>query len=187
MSSFTVPIVINGEHATAEQVFDVVSPGTGEKVHQCALSTAETAVRAVEAAADAFPAWSQSQLTERRRIFLEAARLMAEEKASFVEAMSQEISAPGPWASFNVDTTISIIEGVAGVLNCLSGEVTTLQDPNSSGMILYEPYGVALAIAPWYVYIIVQDGESAIIVWTNIAQPSGMPLLSSAHDLSCSL
>ncbi|KAK0384830.1 hypothetical protein NLU13_7308 [Sarocladium strictum] len=149
MTSFTVPAVINGAYTVPDQTFDVVCPGTGEKVHQCALSDAATAVRAVEAAAEAFPAWSRSPLGDRRRIFLEAARLMGEEKEKFFEAMSQEISAPGPWAQFNVQTTVSIIEGVVGVLGCLAGEVTTLQDPGSSGMILYEPYGVALAIAPW--------------------------------------
>ena len=52
-------------------------------------------------------------------------------------------------ANFNLDVTIDMLKDTAGHISSLAGSVPALADPTCSSMILREPYGVVLAIAPW--------------------------------------
>src|SRR5215218_575006 len=69
---------IGGEWVDAEgaDTFDDLDPFTGDVVANVAAGGREDAHRAIEAAAGAFPAWSQSPPAERQRIFLKAADLL---------------------------------------------------------------------------------------------------------------
>ena len=69
---------IGGEWVDAEgaETFDDLDPFTGDVVANVAAGGREDAHRAIEAAASAFPAWSQSPPAERQRIFLKAADIL---------------------------------------------------------------------------------------------------------------
>ena len=56
--------------------FDDHDPFTGEVVARVAAGGRDEARRAVDAAAEAFPAWSQTPPAERQRIFLKAADVL---------------------------------------------------------------------------------------------------------------
>jgi acyl-CoA reductase-like NAD-dependent aldehyde dehydrogenase len=151
MADFTVPFVINGEYSVADEVFDVTSPESEQPVHKCGLATTSTAKRATTAAANAADAWSRCTPDQRRDIFLRAAEELEAKRDELVNAMKNEVGAPQQWANFNVDTSINMLKGVAGSVSSLQGHADQLEDPNSSGLVLLEPYGAVLAIAPWYV------------------------------------
>src|SRR5579862_6433741 len=73
--------------ATGGETFDDLDPFTGDVVARVPNGTREDARKAVEAAASAFPAWSQTPPAERQRIFLKAADLLesrAEEVAGWL-------------------------------------------------------------------------------------------------------
>lgn len=52
-------------------------------------------------------------------------------------------------AGFDVPTAVNGLRDVAGRVSSVVGMVPTLQDPSTSAMVLKEPYGVIVGIAPW--------------------------------------
>lgn len=151
MADYVVPFIIGGEERRGGKTFDVVSPDTGKLVHQCALATQEDAAAAIDAAARAFPKWRDTTPGTRRDVLLKAAEVMNRRRAELAEYMKEAVGAAQQWADFNIDVAIDTIKDVAGRVSAVTGTVPSLSDPSLGAMILKEPYGVVLAIAPWYV------------------------------------
>ncbi|KAH6657773.1 Aldehyde/histidinol dehydrogenase [Truncatella angustata] len=149
MSTYTVPFIINGEERRPEKTFDVVSPDTGKVLHQCGIATEADVNAAVEAAAKALPKWRNTTPGQRRDIILRAADIFDKRRDELKPYMQEAVAAAVGWASFNIDTTIDIVKDVAGRVSSIAGTVPALADPNLGAMVVKEPYGVCLAIAPW--------------------------------------
>jgi acyl-CoA reductase-like NAD-dependent aldehyde dehydrogenase len=145
-----VPFFINGKEVHPERKFSVVSPSSGKVVHEAASATEPDVRAAVDTAAVAFKAWRKSLPKTRRDIFLKAAEIMERRKEELAGYMMAETGCPRQWGDFNVTTAREMILDVAGRLTGLEGTIPTVADPNSGAMILREPFGVVLAIAPWY-------------------------------------
>ena len=148
-STHQVPFLIDGDEHRSSNTFDVISPATGKLVHRCSSASVADAMSAVDAATEAFKAWRKTTPSKKRDIFLGAAEIMEKRRSELITYMDDETSCGKGWAEFNVDTTIDIIKDVAGRIATLQGSFPTLADPDSSAIILSEPYGVVLAIAPW--------------------------------------
>ena len=75
---FDVDLLINNADAKAAggATFDRLNPMTGEVASRAAAASAEDAVRAVDAAAAAFPAWSEMAPAARRALLNKAADLL---------------------------------------------------------------------------------------------------------------
>ena len=149
MSGYTVPFIIDGKERHAKQSFDVVSPASGEVVHHGGIATEEDVAAAVEAAAAAGRRWRNTTPGVRRDILLDAAQIMEARRAELAQYMVDEVGANLHWANFNLSVTIDMLKDTAGHVSSLTGSVPALADPTCSSMILREPYGVVLAIAPW--------------------------------------
>lgn len=64
----------------------------------------------------------------------------------------EETGAPEFWSTgFNIPLGSEIFRDAAGRISSIAGSIPTPSDPGTSALILQEPYGVILAIAPWYV------------------------------------
>lgn len=148
MSIYTVPFVINGEERHAENTFDVTSPDTGKVVHQCGIATEKDAVAAVEAAAAASQQWRDTSAAERRDIFLRAAEIMNNRRKELAQYVIDELGAAAAWAEFNINLTIDMYKDVAGRVAAVEGTIPPCA-PGTSAMLVKEPYGVVLAMAPW--------------------------------------
>lgn len=148
-STPTVPFLINGSDYYAEKIFDVVSPVTGKVTHRCGSASVADADAAVEAAAEAFKTWRRSTPSHRRDIFLKAADLIQKKADELVPIMSSETGAATPWALFNINTAADLCRDAAGRISSIEGSFPTLMDPDASGIVLREPYGVVLSVAPW--------------------------------------
>ncbi|CAJ2500585.1 Uu.00g034380.m01.CDS01 [Anthostomella pinea] len=149
MSSYTVPFVINGEERIAEKTFDVISPDTCKAVHQCGVATEKDALEAVDAAVAAGREWRNTPPAARRDILFKAAEIMTRRREELGQYMMDETGGARGWADFNLDVTIDMLKETAGRVSSLTGSVPTLQDPNQSAMVVREPFGVVLAMAPW--------------------------------------
>ena len=86
-------------------------------------------------------------------------------------AMS-ECGSDAAWANFDINTGISHIKEVAGRVGTLEGAIPTVSDPNTTALVLREPYGVVVAIAPWYVVPLCPISQHLLI------HSSGMLLIS---------
>lgn len=145
----TVPFFINGKNVTASQTFPVTNPATGQVVHPCSSATPADASAAVDAAAAALPAWRALVPGKRREIFLRAADILEKRRDELATTMMEEVGVGRHWADFNISVAKDLILDVAGRLVTIEGSIPTPQDPNTGALVVKEPYGVILAIAPW--------------------------------------
>lgn len=147
----TVPFLINGSDHTSERAIDVVSPSSGEVVHRYYSADIKDAKAAVDAAAEAFKSWRKTRPTERRDLFLKAAEIMDRRRDELRKYSMAETGSDAAWADFDINTGISHIKEVAGRIGTIEGAIPSVSDPNTTALVLREPYGVVVAIAPWYV------------------------------------
>ena len=146
-----VGLLINNEDIGAAQgaTFDRHNPMSGEVATRAAAASVEDAVRAADAAAAAFPAWSKTGPGERRRILLAAADRLAARIDDFIAAMGAETGATAGWAHFNVGLASDMLREAAALTTQVTGEVIPSNRPGSLAMAVRQPAGVVLAIAPW--------------------------------------
>ena len=113
------------------------------------MTSLSLAKSAAEAAAAAFPTWSQLG-PNARRSFLNAAAAELEARAdAFVDAMREEVRASEPWARFNVQLGAAMVREAAALTTQITGEVIASDKPGLLSLALREPVGVILGIAPW--------------------------------------
>lgn len=146
---YTVPFIINGDEYRPEKTFDVIAPETGKLSHRCGSASVDDARKAVDAAAAAFPAWRHTTPSVRRDIFLRAADIMLRRKDELVGYVLSETGATESWASFNVTASVEFIRDVAGRISGIESSFIPTRDANVNCIVMREPYGVVLSIAPW--------------------------------------
>jgi acyl-CoA reductase-like NAD-dependent aldehyde dehydrogenase len=148
-SGYTVPFIINGEEVHPKKSFPVVSPATGKEVHNCGSASDVEVVAAVDAAAKAFTTWKKTTPQFRRDIFLKAAAIVEKRRDELARYMIDETGCPRHWSDFNLSTMKEFLVDVAGRISNVEGSIPTTEKPDVGALILKEPYGVILAIAPW--------------------------------------
>lgn len=149
----TVPLQINGEDVTTSKTLDVTNPTTGKVIHQASAAGVPEAIRAVEAAAAAFQSWADTPAYEKRNIFLKAADILERRTEEVGKWEEEECAAQAAYAGgFDVPTAVNGLRDVAGKISSIVGTVPQLGDPKKSAMVIKEPFGVVLGIAPWFVF-----------------------------------
>lgn len=148
----TVPVFINGSNVILPETFDVVNPATGNITSKCSNASKSTAIAAIEAAAYALPAWSETNIETRRDILIRAAAILDQRTEELKGYMKSEVGADEAWSSLNVTLARDCLLGTASRIGTLEGRIPALRDPAVGGMIIREPYGVIFAMAPWCVF-----------------------------------
>ena len=110
-----VDFIIDGAAASAASgaTYARHDPVTGAVASEAAAASEADAAKVVEAAARAFPAWSQTGPGERRALLLKAADLLEARAGEFTQPMIEEIGATAPWAGFNVHFAASMLREAA--------------------------------------------------------------------------
>ncbi|KAJ7634989.1 Aldehyde/histidinol dehydrogenase [Roridomyces roridus] len=147
--AFTVPLLINGEEKITTTTFPIESPLSNSTLWQCSIASTADADAALAAASAAFPAWSKTKPAARRAIFLKAADLFEQRMDEFKRVMQQETGASDIFTNFETTTAIEHLRETAGRISAIEGSIPVCQDEGRSALIVKEPYGVVLAIAPW--------------------------------------
>ncbi|KAH6889631.1 aldehyde dehydrogenase domain-containing protein [Thelonectria olida] len=145
----TVPLLIDGNDVYSDDTFDVVSPGTANTVHKSSNASVTHAQNAIDAAAKAFESWNETTPSERRAILLKAADIVDKRAAEMKEYMIKETGADDAWADVNIHLGKECLLDCAGRISAIEGRVAAPADPTRGALIVKEPYGVILAIAPW--------------------------------------
>ena len=111
-----VDFIIDGAAAPAASgaTYARRDPVTGAVASEAAAASEADVAKVVEAAARAFPAWSQTGPSERRALLLKAADLLEARAGEFTKPMIEEIGATAPWAGFNVHFAASMLREAAG-------------------------------------------------------------------------
>lgn len=124
-------------------------PVTGELATLAASATVADAQSAVEAASTAFPAWKDLSPSSKRDVLNRAAVLVAEQSLEFGRRMLSELGFPASVAARNVHVAVSTLREAAAITTQIRGEILPTDRPETLSMVVREPRGVVLAIAPW--------------------------------------
>ena len=97
-------LFIDGEHVPAEdsREFERANPVSGEVATRAAAASKADAIRAVDAAAAAFPEWAAVAPGQRRKLLIKASEALTARGDDIIAAMKAEIGATEAWARFNV-------------------------------------------------------------------------------------
>ncbi len=128
--------------------YEDTDPFTGEVVATAPAGGPADARRAVEAAAAAFPAWSQTPPAERQRIFLKAADVLEERQMEVVELLARESGASFGFGMFQSLFVPNLFRQAAALAYAPLGQVIP-SDTGAFALGLRKPAGVVGALAPW--------------------------------------
>ena len=146
-----IDLLIGGKDqpASDQRTFHRLNPIGGEIASIVAAASVDDAMRAADAAAAAFPAWSQLGPSERRHRLNAAADILARRAGEFTALMVAETGATAGWAGFNAHLAEGMLREAAAMTTQISGEVIPTDVPDNLAMAFRQPVGVVLGIAPW--------------------------------------
>ena len=146
-----VSLLIGGQSVPAQdgRTFDRIDPVKRTVATRAAAASVADANRAVDAAAAAFNAWSETGPGRRRELLLRAADTLLAHQADFVGALVAETGATAGWAGFNVGAAGSFLREAALMTTQIAGAVIPSDVPGSLAMSVRQPLGVCVGIAPW--------------------------------------
>jgi aldehyde dehydrogenase (NAD+) len=135
--------------ATGGGSFEDRDPYTGEVVATVSSAEREDARRAIEAAAKAFPAWSQTLPAARQALFLKAADILESRRDEIVELLARETGCTFGFGMFQMGFTPGLLRQAANAGYQATGEVIPSDMPGAFAMGIRQPVGVVGAISPW--------------------------------------
>jgi len=148
---FDTDLLIGGATGAAHDnaTFERRNPANGDVATRAAAAQLADVDRAVQAASDAFPAWSALNPGARRALLLKAADAMEGLRSEFVERGVQEAGGSPMWYQFNVTLAANMLREAASMTTQISGEVIPSDVPGSLAMGVRQAAGVVVGIAPW--------------------------------------
>ncbi len=127
----------------------VFNPSTGDIIAQTPMCTVAEVNAAVEAAAEAFPAWSETPPTERARIFFRFKMLLEENFEELVKSNTREHGKTLVESRGDVRRGIEMIEFACGVPSLLMGESIENIARGIDCDTIRQPLGVCAGITPF--------------------------------------
>jgi len=132
MTTKVIPLLINGEEIPSDITFDVVNPASGEVVFRANGANSKLTEAAVDAAQNAFPAWSRTKPNHRRALFFKAAQLLDERQDEVVKIQMDETSVdPGFAGGFQVAMSIGMLQECGSRTSSIEGAIP---EPDEEGI-----------------------------------------------------
>jgi malonate-semialdehyde dehydrogenase (acetylating)/methylmalonate-semialdehyde dehydrogenase len=147
----TITHWIGGKPTTGTSIRagQVWNPATGEQQAEVVLGGAEDVRAAVQAAASAFEAWSQSSLSQRTKMLFAFRELVNARTQDLAEIVSDEHGKVISDARGEVQRGLEVIEFACGIPTLLKGDYS---DQVSTGVDVFsfrQPLGVCAGITPF--------------------------------------
>jgi len=179
-------LLMGGQAATATggASFDRHNPLDGQVATRAPAATPDDARAAVDAAAQAFPAWAALGPGERRALLMRASQALAAKGEAITAAMAAETGTSGLWAGFNVHLAADMLLEAAALTTQISGQIIPSNIPGSVAMAVRQPAGVVLGIAPWNAPVILAVRAIATpLACGNTVVLKGSELCPATHGL----
>jgi succinate-semialdehyde dehydrogenase/glutarate-semialdehyde dehydrogenase len=154
---------------------DVVNPADGSIVGAVPYGGAAEARAACDAAAMAFPAWSNTPARARADLLARAAALLAERSSEVGLLLARETGKRLPEAVGEVRFAAEYFRWFAEQARRPAGEVIPPEASNRRHLTLARPSGVALALTPWNFPVSIQARKVAAALaagCTVVGRPS---------------
>lgn len=142
---------IAGQWTQAEnaRVFDVFNPANGEKIGEMPCGTRPDAIRAIDAAHEAFPQWAGLSAYRRSAYLYKAYQLMVENKEHLAKVMTEEQGKPLRAALNEVQYGADFLLWFAEEAKRIYGQTIPSARTDQRFIVLRQPIGVVGAITPW--------------------------------------
>ena len=147
-----VPLWIDGAPAAAspEATFPVYSSQQQKNVYLSQSANPDAAMSAVASAEKALKKWKTIPASQRRHILLRVVELLEERQEDLVKLQIEETSCSETWARFNIVYTVNMLSEIAArITTACTGELPPMSATDTLGLLVKEPIGVVLLIAPW--------------------------------------
>ena len=193
----TIPNWIDGRESepSTGETFAKFSPATGREMCRVARSRSADVSSAIDAAADAFPAWSAQTPVARGDMLMAVTRAMRRRREDIAAMVAAETGMSFNAALAETGGAVALGEFMAGEGRRLYGRTTTSAIPAKLTMTVRDPIGVAgliiaantpIANAAWKVFPALVCGNTAVLkaaedtpatawLFGRIAHEAGLP------------
>ncbi len=125
-----------------------VNPATGKTIKEFKEESKEEVLQKIKAAHDEFLKWRDVSFFNRRKLALEAAKVLKDSAGKYGKIMTEEMGKPITQAKAEVEKCAWVCEYYAdNSANML--EITNIMTDASDSYVRYDPLGVILGIMPW--------------------------------------
>lgn len=146
---FQNQIYIAGKWIQTEEQMDVYNPADGTVIGTVSKGGMKEARLAVDAAADAFPAWSRRTANERGELLRRWHELIAEQTDELARIMTTEQGKPLKEAAGEIQYANSFVAWYAEEGKRIYGETIPGSSSRQRIIVTKQPVGVVAAITPW--------------------------------------
>ena len=129
--------------------WDVLNPATEEVIRTVPFGNTEDCRLALDAAAAAFPRWSQKTAYDRAGMLKRAADLMRERRADLARTLVQECGKPFPQAKGEWGVAADLFEWYAEEAKRAYGRWVPSRSPSRRQLVIKQPLGVVGMITAW--------------------------------------
>jgi len=144
------PVFIGGEWRTVSGAStSVFNPSTGEVIAECPAGSAELVDEAVQAAALAYPKWSDTPPTERARVFFRYRQLLDQNFDQICETLSREHGKTRLEARGDLHRGLENVEYACGIPTLLMGDTLENVARGVDCETLHQSLGVCAGITPF--------------------------------------
>ncbi|MBB5157182.1 NAD-dependent succinate-semialdehyde dehydrogenase [Saccharopolyspora phatthalungensis] len=141
--------IIGGEVVAGAEVISVVDPATEKTITEIGAGDVATGVRAVDAAADALRAWTETSPRRRSDVLRRTYDLMHERAEALAQLIVLENGKSLTDARAEVSYAAEFFRWYSEEAVRLSGTVATAPSGTNNILVLRQPIGVSLLITPW--------------------------------------
>lgn len=144
-------VFIGGEFADSVtgETMDVIAPATGEVIASVPRCSAEDVDRAVAAAREAWPAWSEKTPKDRSELLHRMADVMDEHAEELAQLESLNVGKPLMASRDEMPFSADNIRFFAGAARVLEGKSAGEYIEGYTSLIRREPLGIVAGICPW--------------------------------------
>jgi malonate-semialdehyde dehydrogenase (acetylating) / methylmalonate-semialdehyde dehydrogenase len=170
----TVMHFINGEQVanSSTRTGNVFNPAKGEITKQVALAETQDAKAAIQAAADAYPAWRDTSLTKRQQIMFNFREILNANKEELAAIVTEEHGKTLPDALGEVTRGLEVVEYATSMASHLKGsyseQVSTSIDvysiKQSLGVVgIISPFNFPAMVPMWFFPIALAAGNTVVL------------------------
>jgi len=134
--------------ATA-RTMPVVNPATGVAIDSVPVGDAADADRAIGSAASAFSGWRKVPMAQRAELQHAAAQRLRQRADQFAHALTRELGRPLAGSRTEIERSSDLLDYFAEEGLRLRGEIPMINEENERVLVVKEPVGVVIAIAPF--------------------------------------
>ena len=150
-------------NAENNRTFDDLEPYNGKIYAKIAAGSRKDMQFALNAAAEAFPAWAATTPAQRAELLFKAAAIIKRRRVEIAEVLAKETGSTISFATFQQDLLAGTLEMGAGWAYENKGEVLQSNVPGSFSFGVRRPLGVVASFTPW-------NGAS-ILSWRTVISP----------------